>query len=152
MHTFGCIGCDKMPYAVIQAHKIVNRGILPFVSNCTFDRKVLSCGSNINKIIPSSKYQVCNIYIPNINKTLVLNFTYEFYGELSIQDDIVSHDNGFKGIVKSLVNNPNFLDTLTYGAFTFTGVGILASFILKLSLRALALKKAKSIDKDILNA
>nr|QPL15339.1 glycoprotein [Hymenopteran phasma-related virus OKIAV232] len=149
IQTFGCIGCDKMPYAIIQSSKIVNHGVLPFISNCTFNRKTLSCSEDLTKLVPISKYNSCHIYIPVSNKTLNIEFKYEFFGELSVPEDIYSHDNGFKGILKSISGNPNFLDTLTYGAFAFTGIGIAASMITKIVLRSMAIKKSKETEKEI---
>nr|QPL15395.1 glycoprotein [Hymenopteran phasma-related virus OKIAV233] len=151
LHTFGCIGCDKYPYAVIQATKIVSHGVLPFISNCSFNLATLSCGYTITNLIPKSQYNICNVYIPSTNRSLNIEFKYEFFGELSIPEEIYSHDNGFKGIIKSITENPNFLDTLTYSMFAFTGIGLVSSIIIKVTFRLIALRQSNNVNKELSN-
>ncbi|KOC63615.1 hypothetical protein WH47_02496 [Habropoda laboriosa] len=55
------IGCNKLPYAVIQATKIKTPGVVPFISNCTFNQKYLSCSNDAFILNPTSKYSICDI-------------------------------------------------------------------------------------------
>lgn len=149
IYTFGCIGCSQMPYAVIQSTNIRHHGTLPFESNCTFNRKILHCSETPDTLVPIKRYNMCHIYIPSLNKSISIEFKYEFYGELSIPEELYSHNNGFKSIVNGLWNNPGFIDTLTYGAFGFTGIGIVTSILVKIVFRSLALRQSKVCEKEI---
>lgn len=73
LETFGCIGCNQMPYIVIQATQIKTIGSLQIKSNCSFYQKSISCRYDPFIINPKDRYKNCYISIPRLNKTLYVN-------------------------------------------------------------------------------
>lgn len=48
--SYGCPACTLKPYAIFQSTNIKNRGILPFESNCTFNKNYVSCNDEPYKL------------------------------------------------------------------------------------------------------
>nr|WVD52799.1 GP [Wugcerasp virus 8] len=129
--TYGCTGCNKLPYAVMQATQIINPGVLKYDSNCTFNMPYLSCSPDYYIIVPTQHYSTCELYIPKTNITILLNFEYEFVGELSIYQTKVVESMTWSDMAVALSTNSNFIDTFTYGLVAMSGLGLVLNFGLK---------------------
>lgn len=87
-YKFGCKACTLKPYMIFQSSNIKNRGVLPFESNCTFNRNYLSCNGEPYKLEQQGESKYCSIYVPSRNRTLAENFEFEFLGNLDFSKSI----------------------------------------------------------------
>ncbi|WBM84620.1 MAG: glycoprotein [hymenopteran phasma-related virus OKIAV228] len=149
IYTFGCIGCNLNPYAVLQATSIRTPGIVQYESNCTFDQHYLSCNEGPFIINPIKNYDICNIFISKFNQSFDINFKYKFTGKLSAYDTRDVQGMSFGVVAKSILENPNFLDSLSKSFMLFSGIGVLASVTLRIVNRILAAKVVTSNKENI---
>nr|QMP82318.1 glycoprotein [Hymenopteran phasma-related virus OKIAV229] len=150
--TYGCTGCNSLPYAVLSSNNIVSPGLMSFKSNCSFTSKFLSCGSDPFILSPIKKESACRLWIKNTNSTIDINFKYEFLGGLTTYERTYSIDNSALGIVKSIASNPNFIDGLLWSFSSFTLTTLAMSIIYKLLSRMFSYRFERKIEKDIENS
>ncbi|CAB3241801.1 unnamed protein product [Arctia plantaginis] len=81
--SYACEACLEQPRVTIASYNVKTEGALEFESNCTWDRQYLSCNLEMYEIKQLSMNRFCNIYIPVINKTMMITFEYEYRGTLT---------------------------------------------------------------------
>lgn len=108
MSTFGCIGCSQTPYAVIQPYSVESQGVIEYISNCTFDKKYLSCNTESYILHFEQNHDSCLMEVPSINVTLHIDLKYKFYGDINqIEYEVSSETIG--GVFKSIVTSDSFI-------------------------------------------
>lgn len=152
--TYACTGCHLESYAVIQSSKIVNEGSLIYNSNCTFDRKYLSCNPTSYKIKLLSHKSTCYIHIPSLNRTLHLNFNFIFKGNLDPTHELYATPSQYEEVV-SIVSSRNFLSSISLTLAAYSIATMIFSLIMRFCSRTcwsapfsiLALKTSKGAPK-----
>lgn len=142
--TYACDACNQKPYAIFQAYEVKQEGIIPFVSNCTFDRDYLSCNTEYYTLELTDQSSICNLYLPSLNSTLLLNFDYEFLGGLDLSKTINSIESASES-AKRVLRDSRFWNGLLSSFTTLTMIGVGASIIVKI----LKLFKAQSVIKEV---
>lgn len=142
--TYSCTGCSDEPYVVIQSHNIRSEGILPFESNCTFERTFISCSPDPYKLKLTDYKKYCYIYVPSINNTIYMDFRFSFKGSLDPSKSIYSKDTEMNAI-KNILTNRGFLNGLISTVSMFGMVSISASLLVRL----IKIYEVKRITKDI---
>ncbi|AJG39291.1 glycoprotein precursor [Wuchang Cockroach Virus 1] len=140
--TYSCTGCVQRPYAIFQSYDNKNNGIVPFVSNCTFNIDYLSCNPQPFTIELISDERACLIYAKSINYTKVINFNYTFIGSLDLTKTIDSIESTSEQI-KSIATDMRFWSSLLTSFTTFTIIGIAATVIVRIVRGVLAWKTIK---------
>lgn len=128
--TYSCTGCLIKPYAVVQASEISEPGIMDFSSNCTFDRDYLSCSNEPIKISPLTSDKHCNIYVPTLNITLIVNFEFGFVGTLDPSVPIVAYGTSVEDF-SSLLLNRNLWDSVSYSWLSLSLFSLILSLLIK---------------------
>lgn len=128
--TYACDGCKTKPYVVFKPYKIINQGIVPFESNCTFDSSYISCNPEEYKLTMIDGGQVCSMYLIPFNKTYTINFNYTFLGSLLPYKTLMSksQESDIMGaITKSESFWSGFINTVT----GFTILGLISAIVLR---------------------
>lgn len=144
--TFSCVGCTYEPYAIFQSYNIKSEGIIPFESNCTFNKNYLSCSPQPYKLklkIPSSS---CYIYVPSFNQTMYVNFRFQFKGSLDPSKPIYSKETEVQAIT-NLITSQQFITGLMSTVSLFGLISISVSLFLRL----VKIYEVKKITKEIDN-
>lgn len=131
--SYGCSGCDKMPYAVLTAQNINNPGVVYYTSNCSFKTQYLSCSNEPTVLFPSEKYDTCIININTLNQSVKVVFHYDFIGKVHTISKIASEDLGFYDIIKKTTSDKYFWDSINQ-TFWFVGIVGLLTSLLKVAL------------------
>lgn len=137
--TYGCTACTDKPYIVFSSYNIKNEGILPFESNCSFERYYLSCNIEPYILKLSDNNNHCLIHVPLLNKTLVVSIEYKYLGKLSPDKYIYSQETTSEAI-KNIVTSEQFINTFMNTAMTLTLMSTSITVIYRLS-RFLIVKK-----------
>uniref|UniRef100_A0AAT9J9T1 Glycoprotein n=1 Tax=Blattella germanica phasmavirus 1 TaxID=3133448 RepID=A0AAT9J9T1_9VIRU len=140
--TYSCKGCTQRPYAIFQSYENKNSGIVPFVSNCTFNVEYLSCNPQPFTIELISDDRTCLIYAKTINYTIIVNFNYTFLGSLDLTKTIESIETPAEQI-KTIATDMRFWASLVSSFTTFTIIGISATVIIRIVRGVLAWKTVK---------
>ncbi|AOF41424.1 glycoprotein precursor, partial [Seattle Prectang virus] len=82
--SYGCIGCDTKPYVILRPYDIKNEGILEYETNCTWAQSVLSCNPEPYIMTLDDNNDICLIYVPSTNQTMIINFNFVFVGEVTM--------------------------------------------------------------------
>lgn len=143
--TFGCIACNQMPYIILQATQVKTIGSLQYKSNCSFYQKHIPCRYEPFILNPLRHYSYCYISIPRLNKTLYIKI-YKFKGNLDQYNYMLSQDITALELTTSILSNQTFLDTITYGLVTFTGISLIITILSRLITRIIV---AVSVKKEI---
>nr|WPR17621.1 MAG: glycoprotein [Beetle phasma-like virus] len=122
--TFACSSCSYKPYAIFNSYNIKSEGTVLFTSNCTFDVNYMSCNKEPYKMQLIHNEKVCLIHIMSQNKTLIINFEYNFYGELDLEKTLYAMESTSE-LLKDVITSPGFIDGLTW---TLTGFLAITSF------------------------
>lgn len=114
LFNYACIGCNRNPYVVFQAHNIEAEGALYFTSNCTFDNNYVSCSNEPFKLSLLQHHTYCRLFFDSINKTIHIEMDIENIGILLPYKPI--YDDKF-GIIKAAHNiliNDTFKNVFTF--------------------------------------
>lgn len=122
--SYGCIGCNQKPYVIFQADSIKKEGIIPFTSNCTFNKKYLSCSTEAFALEVEQLHTHCYIFMASINKTLMIDTDIEFVGHINPSVPQMSAGSQWE-TAKSLVINWDFANYATYAMAGASIFGIL---------------------------
>ncbi|BEP11643.1 glycoprotein precursor [Anopheles stephensi orthophasmavirus] len=142
--TFSCIGCTYEPYAIFQSYNIKSEGIVPFESNCTFNKNYLSCSTQPYELklrVPSSS---CYVYIPSFNQTMYINFGFQFKGSLDPSKSVYSKETEVQAIT-NIITNQQFITGLMSTISLFGFISISMSLLLRL----VKIYEVKRITKEI---
>lgn len=126
--TYSCIGCTTKSYAVIQAYDIRSPGLVPFISNCTFETDYVACTPEPLKLVQSSDYKTCMLTFPSMNSSIVLNFNFTYAGTLSPAKFLVGRET-IQDTLASIASNPDFWASLS-STFAFGTLGIFVTSLL----------------------
>lgn len=118
--TFACTGCTLQSYAVLQADNIKTEGLMPFKSNCTFDRDTVSCNPDLYKLSVLDGSESCAIHIPALNKTLYVAFKYKYLGKLDPSSVMYSSSTDLNDVINFLGSD----SVLSSIGLTWLGVSI----------------------------
>lgn len=129
--SYGCQACQIKPYVIFRASNIKNRGILPFESNCTFNKNYLSCNDEPYKLELLSDSKYCTIIIPSINHTLAIDFELEFLGTLDFSKSTISIETPME-VVKSVLSSQGYLDGLVLTFGTCTVLSFASAILIKI--------------------
>lgn len=83
---FGCTDCNLKPYLIFEANKIQKEGIIPFQSNCTFNKDYLSCATEPYILHVNEINSYCYIYMPSINQTIYIDTNIFFLTSKYVQE------------------------------------------------------------------
>lgn len=119
--TFGCKSCGIKPYIIITSYDIKVEGILDYQSNCTFEKKYLSCNSEPYQVTLDEDYTSCLITVPRLNQTLSANIQYNFMGDVSPVNIVIERET-MTTIARSIVTSTDFITSLT-NTITLCAIG-----------------------------
>lgn len=125
--SYGCIGCNQKPYAIFQANSIVEPGIVPFKSNCSFTKKYLSCSAEPFMLEIDNLDTYCSLHMPTLNKTINLATNIEFIGYLDPAKPQIGTDTP-TSILYGIMNNMDFVNsaTMAMAGVTIFGVALVS--------------------------
>lgn len=144
--TFSCVGCVYEPYAIFQSYNIKSEGIIPFESNCTFDKNYLSCSTQPYKLKLRTPSTSCYVYIPSFNQTIYINFEFQFKGSLDPSKSIYSKETEVQAIT-NIITSQQFIT----GLMSTISIFGLISISMSLFLRLVKIYEVKRITKEIDN-
>lgn len=145
--SYGCIGCSQKPYVIFKSSSIKKEGIIPFESNCTFNKNYLSCITEPFVLEVEELDSFCYIFMPSLNKTINIDTTIEFVGQLNpSQPEMVSESP--LGIAKNILFNWDMATAATVAMASATIFGVLISAFKKLFLVYLYRKEIHDIQKQ----
>lgn len=129
--SYGCFSCDDSAHVAIQATNIEKGGLVPFVSNCSFDRRTIKCDLEPTKLILREKHDVCYIKLLTKKRSeLTIHIKYiNFHGLNGTSPRQLKCEQNFpeQGMVNTVVST-RFLVTLmgaVTACFLLTMVSIL---------------------------
>lgn len=122
--SYGCIGCNQKPYVIFKSNSIKKEGIIPFESNCTFNKNYLSCTPEPFALEIEELNSFCYIFMPRINKTIYIDTNIEFVGSLNpSQPEMVSESP--LTIAKNLLFNWDMANAATVAMAGATIFGVM---------------------------
>ncbi|QGA87321.1 glycoprotein [Flen virus] len=131
LSTYACTSCTQRPYVILTARNIKNEGLIPFTSNCTFDRNVISCNPDMYKLEVIDGSDACMIYIPSLNQTINMEFRYKYLGGLDPSTSKYSANTNIDDII-DFISNDTLLNTVGITWFGLSLTTIILSAIIKL--------------------
>lgn len=144
IETYGCTGCEQRPFAILMANNIESEGVLSYDSNCTFDRKYLSCNPEPYIIYLSENYNQCHIYSLMSNISIDFGVKYTFKGSLNMIS-YKSSTETVSGVMYSIATSKPFIVSAASTIITCTIVSTVATTLVKL-IRAYSITRVK---KDV---
>lgn len=128
---YACTSCLEQPRIILSSSNIKKEGALPFDSNCTWNRDMLSCNYDLYEVIQISREKNCRITIPLINVTLDIDFEYEYRGSLTAMKSIKAET--AIDILDSMVRDPSFYITLITSLSGFLTITAISTILLKMA-------------------
>lgn len=145
--SYGCIGCNQKPYVIFKASSIKKEGIIPFESNCTFNKNYLSCTPDPFILEIDNLDSFCYIFMPSLNKTITIDTHIEFVGNLNaIQPEIMSEN--ALSIAKNVLLNWDLANAATVAMAGATIFGVIITSFNKIFQVYLCREEIKSIQKN----
>lgn len=130
--TYGCLGCSKRPYVIFQANSIKEPGIIPFESNCTFNKKYLSCMPEQYTLEIDTLNAYCYVYMEVINKTLYIDTNIEFVGFINPSNSQMAVSETSYEIAKTVFTDFDLLRATAYTMGGATILGMILSYVVKI--------------------
>lgn len=87
---YGCIDCKQKPYVVLKANAIQKEGVIPFESNCTFNRNYVSCSPEPFMLEIKEQNSYCYLYMKSINKTFNIDTDIVIFHEMTSEDPLTT--------------------------------------------------------------
>lgn len=145
--SYGCIGCNQKPYVIFKASAIKKEGIIPFESNCTFNKNYLSCTPEPFVLEVEDLDAFCYIFMPSMNKTISIDTHIEFVGNLNpTQPEMVSES--ALTIAKNVLLNWDLANAATVAMAGATIFGVLITTFNKVFQAYLYRNEIKNIQKN----
>lgn len=144
--SYGCIGCNQKPYIIFKSSSVKKEGIIPFESNCTFNKNYLSCTPEPFVLEVDQLDSNCYIFMPSINKTIYIDTNIEFVGNLNPSQPEMSES--ALTIAKNLFFNWDMANAATVAMAGATIFGVLITTFNKIVQVYLYRKEIHSFQKQ----
>lgn len=143
--TYACTYCLEQPIAVLSSHNVLSEGSLPYESNCTFNKPLLSYNLEMYEITQISKNKYCRIFVPLLNQTIDLSFEYEYKGELTNMKSIKAET--MTDIMSSIVHDSSFYISLISSLSSFLLITTISTIIIRLGRLGILAFGKKEVNK-----
>lgn len=142
--SYGCIGCDAKPYVILRPYDIKNEGILEYETNCTWVQSVLSCNPEPYIMTLDDNNDICLIYVPSTNQTIIINFNFVFVGEVTMLKTYYSESS--TEALRNLAMKESFWIGLVSSLNAFALGSVILTFGVKMLRLGLIYKAKKDVD------
>nr|QOI91410.1 GP [Aedes phasmavirus]QOI91416.1 GP [Aedes phasmavirus]QOI91419.1 GP [Aedes phasmavirus]QOI91422.1 GP [Aedes phasmavirus] len=133
--TFACKACTLSSYVVLAASNIKSEGIMPFSSNCSFDRTYLSCNPTYYKLALMDSNKICELYMPYTNKSIIVKFDYIYLGKLDASGALYSRSDPVDDVL-SFMGNETLWSAISYTWVSLSLLTVIISLISRIIIRA----------------
>lgn len=134
LYSYGCTAYNRKPYVIFRAHSIVQSGIIKFISNCTFNKDFLSCSPDPYTVELDDLNPYCSLYMPSINKTIIIDTNIKFVGTLDPSVPIVVSDTPYN-IAKHLLFDTDLLQAGSWAIIATTSFGVMFTGVKRVFLK-----------------
>lgn len=128
--TFACNACNEKPFVILQPTKITHKGLLEVVSNCSMNTNILPCTGEPIMLSMQELPGYCEIHLIRTNQTIPIRFDYIYLGSVESMHSHLTFSTADE--FSSLITSESFIYGIVTSATSIFGVGILATFILRL--------------------
>lgn len=142
---FACNACNEKPFVIFQPSRIVHKGMLEVVSNCTLEMNYIPCTGEPIRIRLQEMPTSCEITVIRTNQSIRVDFEYVYLGGVDSMRSHVIYSTVDE--LTSMITSESFIYGLLSSASTIFGVGIVASLILRIVYIVEANRAVRDINK-----
>lgn len=111
----GCVSCENPASIIFQANRstIERSGVVPFLSNCTFDQSTVNCDYEPTELILQGRPDACWFRMPTLKKEFNVRVKYYAFGgdEPIVKDKCTRVYFSVGEALRHLVTSSTFIET-----------------------------------------